>query len=483
MACLSLIRNVNQIDFGIWSPDDIQATAVCEVTVSGTYNNGVMVRDGLNDDRMGPFQPHQQCRTCGGTLSDCPGHFGCITLSTPVFHIGFLNTVYQTLQRVCPNCIATHNPNAKTCVQCEHPIPHRTKKLQTIIERYTDEQRLKYNGQLGDLERKVSAKTAYQRLSRLSKEQCVELGLPPESPPQWMITTVIPVAPPQVRPSITTKGRWMADDLTHKYSEILRANQLVKHHLRAQHAAHVVAEVVGRLQWHVSTLIDSEIPTSAHNNSFVTGEVRKGLRQRLGGKAGRIRGNLMGKRVDFSARTVITADPNLDIDQVGVPKSIALNMTIPERVTRFNLDALIRRVERGPSDLQGARYLVKQNGERYDLSNASRRLAHTLVVGDIVERPLKDGDVVVMNRQPSLHKMSMMAHRVKVLDYSTFRLNLSVTSPYNAGTSSNLLPPPILSPSPRLTDEPRNKNRGRHRAHHHAVPHRGFDVIHHGLAP
>ena len=437
VAMVCPIRQVKQINFGIWNPDDIQASAVCEVTVSGTYTNGVMVRDGLNDDRMGPFQPHQECRTCGGTLTNCPGHFGCITLCTPVYHLGFLNTVYQTLQRVCPQCSAIHTPTAKFCTKCDHPIPHRIKKLQSIIERYTDGQRLQFNGQLGDLERKVSARVAQQRLAKLTKDQRVELGLPRDTPPQWMISTVIPVAPPQVRPSVTTKGRWMANDLTHKYSEIIRANDLVKHHIQAHHAVHIIDEVIGRLQWHVSTLLDSSIPTSAHNNSFVTGEIRRGLRQRLVGKAGRIRGNLMGKRCDFTARTVITADPNLDIDQVGVPKTIALNLTVPERVTRFNLNSLIRRIERGPSDLQGARYLVKKDGERYDLTSTSRRLAHTLAVGDIVERPLKDGDVVVMNRQPSLHKMSMMAHRVKVLNYSTFRLNLSVTSPYNAGTLSN----------------------------------------------
>jgi len=429
---------VKRVEFGIWGPDDIQASAACEVTIAGTYGNGIMVRDGLNDDRMGPFQPHQQCRSCGGTLSDCPGHFGCITLRVPVFHIGFLNDVYRTLRRLCPQCGAIHTPTAKACLACSHPIPHRAKKLQTIVETYTESQRLGYTGDLGPLQRSIPAIEARQRLVRITTEQRGLLSLPANQPPEWMIVTVIPVAPPQVRPSITTKGRWMADDLTHKYSEILKSNECVATHQRAHHPQHVIDDAVGRLQWQVSTLFDSEIPTDQKNTSFHTGDARQGLRQRLSGKQGRIRSNLMGKRCDFTARTVITADPNLDIDEVGVPKSIALNLTLPERVTRFNLEQMIRRVERGPSNLRGARYLIKTSGERYDLSSASRRVSHTLKIGDVVERPLQDGDVVVMNRQPSLHKMSMMAHRVKVLDYSTFRLNLSVTSPVRCRVPATL---------------------------------------------
>ena len=81
----------------------------------------------------------------------------------------------------------------------------------------------------------------------------------------------------------------------------------------------------------------------------------KTIRQRLRGKEGRIRGNLMGQRVDFSARTVITADPNLQIDQVGVPRSIALNLTVPEKVTRLNIRELQKLVENGPDIHPGAK--------------------------------------------------------------------------------------------------------------------------------
>ena len=140
----------------------------------------------------------------------------------------------------------------------------------------------------------------------------------------------------------------------------------------------------------------------------------------------------MGKRVDFSARTVITGDPNLSIDEVGVPRSIARNLTFPESVTPYNIERLQEAVRNGPSEHPGAKYVIRDNGERIDLRYSKRGGDIQLQYGYKVERHLVDGDLVIFNRQPSLHKMSMMGHKIKVMPYSTFRLNLSVTTPYNA---------------------------------------------------
>ncbi|CDJ52195.1 DNA-directed RNA polymerase, related [Eimeria brunetti] len=140
----------------------------------------------------------------------------------------------------------------------------------------------------------------------------------------------------------------------------------------------------------------------------------------------------MGKRVDFSARTVITGDPNLPIDVVGVPKSIAMTLTYPEFVTNLNINRLKELVKRGPLEWPGAKYVIREDGTRFDLRHAKKGGEVALEVGYRVERHMQDGDYVLFNRQPSLHKMSIMGHRVRVLPYSTFRLNLSVTSPYNA---------------------------------------------------
>ena len=140
----------------------------------------------------------------------------------------------------------------------------------------------------------------------------------------------------------------------------------------------------------------------------------------------------MGKRVDFSARTVITGDPNLSLDEVGVPRSIARTLTYPETVTPYNIAKLHQLVRNGPNEHPGAKYVIRDNGERIDLRHHKRAGEIALQYGWKVERHIVDGDVIIFNRQPSLHKESMMGHRVRVMPYSTFRLNLSVTSPYNA---------------------------------------------------
>lgn len=163
-----------------------------------------------------------------------------------------------------------------------------------------------------------------------------------------------------------------------------------------------------------------------------SGRPLKSIRARLKGKEGRIRGNLMGKRVDFSARTVITPDPNLAIFQIGVPRSIAQNMTFPELVTPFNIERMHDLVARGATHYPGAKYIIRDNGDRIDLRFHPKTTDLHLQCGYVVERHMIDGDYIVFNRQPTLHKMSMMGHRVKVLPWSTFRMNLSCTTPYNA---------------------------------------------------
>ena len=134
----------------------------------------------------------------------------------------------------------------------------------------------------------------------------------------------------------------------------------------------------------------------------------------------------MGKRVDFSARTVITGDPNLSLDQVGVPRTIARTLTYPEVVTKFNISKLTGLVRNGPNMHPGANYVIKSDGARLDLRHNKNLDEVRLQYGWKVERHIDDDDVIIFNRQPSLHKESMMGHRVKVMPYSTFRLNLSV---------------------------------------------------------
>lgn len=255
------------------------------------------------------------------------------------------------------------------------------------------------------------------------------------------------VCPPAVRPAIMMdSSTHCMDDLTHKYADILKVNNQLKQMEVRGVPEHVLSDLVQLLQFHVTTLFDNEIPRmpAAQQRG---GKPIKSIRQRLVGKHGRVRGNLMGKRGDFTARTVIGGDPNLSIAEVGIPRSIAMNLTVPERVTRFNLNVMRELVRKGATEYPGAKTIIRDDNRVIDLRFVRRPNDQHVQIGYTVERHLKDGDVVLFNRQPSLHKMSIMAHQIKILPYSTFRLNLSVTSPYNAdfdGDEMNLHVPQSL---------------------------------------
>ena len=283
-----------------------------------------------------------------------------------------------------------------------------------------------------DSNRTIKPEDCLRILKKISDEDCKALGFDPErARPEWMLLTVLAVCPPQVRPSVSVDATLRSeDDLTFQYVQILKANQLLTSQEKNGAPEHVIDETSALLQFYVATLMNNEIPSASSQQR--SGRPIKAISSRLKGKEGRLRGNLMGKRVDFSARTVITPDPNLSLDQLGVPKSIAMNLTFPEVVTPHNIDYLRKLIENGPTEWPGAKYIVRDDNVRIDLRYLKKRSDVHLSYGYTVERHMQDNDYVLFNRQPSLHKMSIMGHRVKILPYSTFRLNLSVTSPYNA---------------------------------------------------
>jgi DNA-directed RNA polymerase beta' subunit len=280
-----------------------------------------------------------------------------------------------------------------------------------------------------------TAEDVLRILRRVSDEDAEALGFDPRyNRPEWMICTALPVPPPAVRPSVRQEtGQRQEDDLTHKLGDIVKTNNTVRERIAKGSSYETVEHWVNLLQYHVATLIDNSLP-SMYPTKDRAGRNFRSLCERLKHKEGRIRGNLMGKRVDFSARTVITPDPNLSIDELGVPLKIAMNLTFPEVVNVHNVDELRRLVCTGPDAYPGAKHVRKTaDGNRtIRLRGHPDLCGIELEPGDVVERHLRNGDYVLFNRQPSLHKMSMMAHRVRVMEYNTFRLNVCVCACYNA---------------------------------------------------
>ena len=265
-------------------------------------------------------------------------------------------------------------------------------------------------------------------------EDIAVLGIDPEkSRPEWMILTVLPVPPVTARPSITLdNGQRSEDDLTHKLVDIIRINQRFMENREAGAPQLIIEDLWELLQYHVTTFMDNEIsgtPPARHRS----GRPLKTLSQRLKGKEGRFRGSLSGKRVNFSSRTVISPDPTLSLNEVGVPERVASEMTQTMNVNERNLDEARRYVSNGPEGHPGANYVRRPDGRRLKVTEKNcEELSEKVEPGWEVSRHLIDGDIVVFNRQPSLHRMSIMAHEVVVMPYKTFRLNTTVCPPYNA---------------------------------------------------
>lgn len=455
---MSYIGTVSGIKFGVLSPDMIREMSVAEIQNPDTYDeDGLPIPTGVMDPRLGTLEPGQRCKTCGNTYLNCPGHFGHIELPVPVIHVGFVKHIHNLLKATCRSCgrillpddeIAQYKAKieemkksgkvskefyykilqkammASTCPHCdERQLKIELEKPTTFIE-ITD---------AGP--RRLTSHAVRARLERIPDEDLELLDIDPKSArPEWMVLTVLPVPPVYVRPSITLESGFRSeDDLTHKLVDILRVVQRLKENINAGSPSPVIAELADLLQYHVTTYLNNEVPGVAPA-THRSGRPLKTLAQRLKGKEGRFRLNLSGKRVDFSARTVISPDPNISINEVGVPIDIAMQLTVPERVTEWNLERLKQYVRNGPDKYPGAKYVIRPDGKRVRLKFAQdlEEVANTLEPGFVVERHLIDGDIVLFNRQPSLHRMSIMAHSVKVLPYKTFRLNLCVCTPYNA---------------------------------------------------
>ena len=462
------IKKIDEIDFGLMSPEDIRAMSVVTVETPDTYeDDGFPIEKGLMDPRLGVIDPSLVCRTCGFRGGDCQGHFGSIELARPVIHIGFGDDIHKILRSTCNECgrVLLNDEQIEYFTEKIREASDNKESLNDILKEVykVSKRELKempdedeevdpkfccphcgapqeaiildkpVTIRQGDY--KLTASEVRERLERITDEDSYVLGVNPEvARPEWLVLTVLPVPPVTVRPSITLDtGERSEDDLTHKLVDILRINQRLLENMEAGAPQLIVEDLWELLQYHVTTYFDNEasgVPPARHRS----GRPLKTSTQRLKGKEGRFRSNLSGKRVNFSARTVISPDPNISINEVGVPEMIAKEVTVPVYVNEWNMEEMKKYIMNGPDIHPGANYVIRKDGRKIRVRTEETKelILEQLEPGFIIERHLKDGDMVLFNRQPSLHRMSMMAHEVRVLPYKTFRLNLCVCPPYNA---------------------------------------------------
>jgi DNA-directed RNA polymerase II subunit RPB1 len=463
------IGKIKSVDFALYSPQQIKKLSVVHVTETSPYMRNFPRANGVNDLRMGTTDRRFHCSTCKNDIIKCSGHMGHIELAEPVYHTGFFPVILKLLRCVCFMCsrikvqeeelgeysemygLERLNALSKclttklTCVHCQGPQPLYKRVGLNIAVTFKPKQIEAFESpeEAAFCTKPFTPKTVRSILKHISDEDATMLGLNPElTRPEWMVLTVLIVPPPIIRPSIMasdgSKIRGQ-DDLTTKLQEIIKVNNALRvEHMStkpdSQKAEKDRQALWDQLQAHVAMFVYRDVKVkglTSNKGSKVNRKLRM-IFDRFKGKRGRIRGNLQGKRVNYSARSVVSPDPIMDIDLVGVPQDLAMRLSVPVKVAPFNLEQLTQYVRNGSDHPNGAACIVLEDQTIIDLKLMKDTSNIKLELGWTVERFLQNGDWVMFNRQPSLHKMSIMAHKVKIIPGKSFRLSLCNTTPYNA---------------------------------------------------
>ena len=458
---------IDKVRFGIASPQELIDQATVQVISEETFTGGQPVEGGLFDLKMGTIEFDKVCASCGQGPKNCPGHFGYLKLAAPIFHPSYKDIIKKVLETVCFQCsnllITQHAKEIVRTVKRNKRLDRvrsfiKTKrvcelcdKLQPEIRRQKHLERFTYTFKnIPDAKEEVlTPNLAREILKRITNSDAELLGFSGSCRPEWMIMTILPISPPVMRPTVVTDSNQRGeDDLTVYLSHIIRANRTIQEKINSQNVTEAnLITFIETMNLYISMMIVGGVKKTTNKSTMGgrllatrTGKALKSINDRISGKQGRFRKHLMGKRVDFSARSVITPDPNLDIDQLGMPLKIAKILTFPEVVNDYNKDKIYQYIVNAKT----GKYPQAISIKRGETTRTIEYIKEDIVLenGDIVVRQLVDGDIALFNRQPTLHRMSMMAFKIKTMPGKTFRINLSVTTAFNAdfdGDCSNCL--------------------------------------------
>lgn len=462
------IREITKIRFGVLSPEKILAESVAHIYKHITKSNET--QNTLMDPRLGGGRNIKNAVTGLNNKFD-PGNFGHCVLNRPVYHPIFFDIVRKILKAVCHNCSSLRKKNKHIVSHLQRKPTHlrlatylnlkgvamdtggRAGACSVCNAQLYDVQKDKgpnasildialfgkSKGDDGEMQKtsiSLNPQQVHDILKRITDEDSELLGFNPKlSRPEWMVISVLPIAPLNMRPSVVTEDDKVSDDdITLSLHHIIKHNNSLGDMITAGKPDDAIIKQWHALQFYVATLIDNE--TNAY--APVCNRAHRPLKTIKGrhkGKPGRVRNNLMGKRTNNSSRSVITADPNLSINQVGVPQEIAMVLTYPEIVSVRNIKRLTALVRAGPNKYPGANE-IKRPGQDYSLNLGSFSQEELdkidLPIGTVVYRHMLNGDICLFNRQPSLHKMNMMGHYAVILPGRSYRIQVNVTTPYNA---------------------------------------------------
>ena len=495
--------HIHRLSFGIWSPTETTERSVAEI--NSPKLTGDNMEGTVYDPRLGSMDPHHDCVTCGRSSKNCPGHFGHINLNHALVHPLHHKHVLHLLRVICVSPMGGCNKVLikkdvlelkgilklqgrirfkRLLNECEKtPVCMHCEQLQPKITFSPPE--LTYHMSLRSTDSKdkmiLDAPNIAKIFENITPDMVRLFGFSPERVhPKSLVLTVLPVLPPVDRPPVAADGLMCDDDLTIQYIEIVKLNEHLKNPTTPQNK---IAKYQQSLGFRIKCLFDNSQNKAKHTN----GRPFKGIKKRIAGKEGLVRSNLMGKRVEQAARTVIGADPTLPTGVVAIPPHVARTLSIDVYVNRYNKDILQALVDEGkcntvtrnegteketrrnlkfatrqfstplhlhddivhedgtctnvgPEDqgiaLRPGDIIMRKEKTGEEPKAIPTRIAKArkfpLEMGDKVARQLQDGDIVLLNRQPTLHQGSMLAHTIRIIEGKTFRFNLATTSPFNA---------------------------------------------------
>jgi DNA-directed RNA polymerase subunit A' len=437
---MSTTKKIKGIEFSVLSPEMIRKMSAVEIVRPETYDkDGYPLERGLMDPHLGTISPGLRCKTCGQTMKNCPGHFGSLELVRPVINPKYSDKLIGLLQATCKDCGRLYaNPDEindllkissdqsrcqkeikaltkkyKECPHCGAPV--RKVLLDKPTNFYVDQERI-YPSEI------------LEWILKIPDTDKFIFGYSEEIKPEWFIMTVLPVSPVAIRPSLSLENVITSeDDLTYKLLDIVRINLRLQDNINAGAPQIIIEDLWDLLQYNITTYIDNEtagVPPTKQRS----GKPLKSIAERLKTKKGRFRYNLIGKRVNSAARATITPSLDIKINELGIPQEIAETLTILERATSWNIKRLKDHILNNK-----VRYIITEKGLRKMVTEENKKeLIETFEEGMSIRRNLQDGDLVIFNRQPTLHRISSMGHYVKIYPGKTFRINPMVVAPYNA---------------------------------------------------
>lgn len=451
---------IDYVKFGLMSPEEVLKISTVEITSPETLSGGRPISGGVFDLRMGTIDKNEICTTCKQNYQNCPGHPGYVRLASPVFHPQYMSEIKKVLEVVCFNCnkiliepniknkianlsiqsrlseVKKNTKNNKKCNYCDFIQPSIDNPKNTMTLTYSFK---KVPGADDNHDHKLTPSIAKNILSKISNEDATLIGFSKTNRPEWMIITNLLISPPSMRPTVSTdNGEKAEDNITVYLVQIMRLNNQLKEKIQKDEKDDIITTYIEHLNIIISGMIEGGGKKGANSTAInalratQSGKVLTGLASSLGGKSGHIRRLGMGKRVDYSARSVISPDPNINLDVLGVPIKVAKIITYPEIVNSFNKEKLYSYIYNNKLNKYPMAISIEQNGRIRIIKHIANLDEIVLKIGDTVRRQMVDDDVVLFNRQPTLHKMSMMAFKTKIMQGDTFRINLSVTTPYNA---------------------------------------------------